>query len=66
MINARRRAKQDHTLLCVKPVGVIGDLPTQGYDDPNHGRYPMSNAVRQMPGHVEVAYKEVVNNIFFY
>ena len=25
----------------------------------------MSNAVRQMPGHVEVAYKEVVNNIFF-
>ena len=65
MINARRRAKQDHTLLCVKPVGVIGDLPTQGYDDPNHGRYPMSNAVRPMPGHVEVAYKEVVNNIFF-
>ena len=25
----------------------------------------MSNAVRQMPGHVEAAYKEVVNNIFF-
>ena len=25
----------------------------------------MSNAVRPMPGHVEVAYKEVVNNIFF-
>ena len=25
----------------------------------------MSNAVKQMPGHVEVAYKEVVNNIFF-
>ena len=40
-------------------------MPTQGYDDPNHGRYPMSNAVRQMPGHVEVAYKEVVNNLFF-
>jgi hypothetical protein len=25
----------------------------------------MSNGVRQMPGHVEAAYKEVVNNIFF-
>jgi hypothetical protein len=44
---------------------LVGDLPTQGYDDPNQGRYPMSNAVRPMPGHVEVAYKEVVNNIFF-
>ena len=25
----------------------------------------MSNGVRQMPGHVEAAYKEVVNNIFY-
>ena len=25
----------------------------------------MSNGVRQMPGHIEAAYKEVVNNIFF-
>jgi hypothetical protein len=26
----------------------------------------MSNGVRQMPGHIEAAYKEVVNNIFFF
>ena len=34
-------------------------------EDPNDGSIPMSNGVRQMPGHVEAAYKEVVNNIFF-
>jgi hypothetical protein len=64
MINARRRAKQDHTLLCVKPVGVIGDLPHKDATIQTM-RYPMSNGVRHMPGHVEAAYKEVVNNIFF-
>ena len=26
----------------------------------------MSNGARQMPGHIEAAYKEVVNNIFFF
>jgi hypothetical protein len=32
---------------------------------PRKGGIPMSNGARQMPGHIEAAYKEVVNNIFF-
>jgi hypothetical protein len=64
MINARRRAKQDHTV-CVKPVGVSWRFAHTRIRRSKPGEYPMSNAVRPMPGHVEVAYKEVVNNIFF-
>ena len=33
---------------------------------PRKGGIPMSNGARQMPGHIEAAYKEVVNNIFFF
>ena len=61
--SAWQRGATKNEIRKAAPIGLT--LEPRGGVDPNDGSIPMSNGVRHMPGHVEAAYKEVVNNIFF-